>query len=294
MRCGRAASRHPEEQFGAMKRPLIAMDTWFTTHLGTYTIEAQCEMLAELEFDGLLPSLQGPAVLEALPRLFAEARKNRLSVPGFYAIYDISAPADSVENRLVLELIERMEDCPVLELALHCKDKSFAASDAAGDDAAIRALDGLLNAADRHNKQIALYAHIWFWMERHRDAVRLIEKMMHPRLKCAFSALHWFAVDGADFPDLLSTMAPYLISVNTCGSRQLGIKEGLPVSIETLDEGAFDQFGLILALNTIGYSGPVALQGYSIGGDLHGKLRRSLAAFREIEKRADIHPNWGF
>lgn len=294
MRCGRAASRHPEEQYRAMKRPLIAMDTWFTTHLGTYTIEAQCEMLADLEFDGLLPSLQGPAVLEALPRLFAEARRNRLSVPGYYAIYDISAPADSEENRLVFQLIERMEDCPVLELALHCKDKSFAASDAAGDDAAIRALDGLLNAADRHNKQIALYSHIWFWMERHRDALRLVRKLENPRLKGAFSALHWFAVDGADFHEQLSDLAPHLISVNTCGCRKLNVSEGLPVTIEPVDEGAFDQFGLLSALNAIGYAGPIGLQGYSVGGDIYGKLRRSLTAFREIEKRADLHPNWGF
>jgi hypothetical protein len=36
----------------------------------------------------------------------------------------------------------------------------------------------------------------------------------------------------------------------------------------------------------------VGIQGFSVGGDVYTKLKRSITAFRDIERRLDAHPEW--
>jgi hypothetical protein len=90
----------------------------------------------------------------------------------------------------------------------------------------------------------------------------------------------------------LDEARPYLRQVNLCGSRRSASGVAGKATIEPLDEGELDNFALLGHLRRIGYEGFIGFQGYSIGGDVYAKLRRSLGALREMEQRLDRHPHW--
>ena len=64
----------------------------------------------------------------------------------------------------------------------------------------------------------------------------------------------------------------------------------LCVNCDVLKISAFSLFGL---LHRYGYTGRIGFQGYGIGGDVFTYLQRSMNAFRSMEKRLSLHPNWG-
>jgi hypothetical protein len=107
-----------------------------------------------------------------------------------------------------------------------------------------------------------------------------------------FTGYHWYAVDGTNLSSQVTAAAPYLVLANLCGSRRFNNGSGLPATIEPLDEGELDNFAVLGALKDQGYDGPVDIQGYSAGGDAYTKLKRSLVAFRGMDRRLQEHPAW--
>jgi sugar phosphate isomerase/epimerase len=55
--------------------------------------------------------------------------------------------------------------------------------------------------------------------------------------------------------------------------------------IVPLDEGRFDLLGLLKTLRGLGYTGPVGLQCWGIGGDAREHLLRSMNAWRKLNER---------
>lgn len=272
-----------------MSYRVFAMDTYFYHSLGAYEFDARCEMLKELGYDATYLTAWSQAAWDDVPRLAGVKAKHGLDVAGVYATLDITAK----ENDKILRLVEGLEGCTQIELSLRAGDKTLALSDPAGDAAAIRWLNQLLPIAERRGIHIALYPHITFWLERLEDAGRLCRQLNHPNLHTVFPSFHWYAVDGTKLAARLAVAKPFLNSVNLCGSRRTGKKDGgLPATIEPLDEGDLDNFAVLGLLRQNGYTGPIGFQGYSVGGDVYGKLKRTLAAFRDMERRLEQHPNW--
>jgi len=62
--------------------------------------------------------------------------------------------------------------------------------------------------------------------------------------------------------------------------------------IQTLDCGTFDMRKFLVSLRDAGFTGPIGLQGYGIGGDVHENLRQSMAAWEKCSQvlRGDIEP----
>jgi sugar phosphate isomerase/epimerase len=149
----------------------------------------------------------------------------------------------------------------------------------------------MVEAASARQIRLALYPHAGAWLERTADAVRLCQKMDAPLVRAMFTAYHWYAVAGQDLRESIDSVAPYLTSVNVCGSRRV---KGwvMPATIEPLDDGELDTFVVLSELKRIGYQGYVGLQGYSAGGDAYAKFRRSLTGLRDIERRIEAHPRW--
>ena len=71
---------------------------------------------------------------------------------------------------------------------------------------------------------------------------------------------------------------PYLFVVTINGSSREG-------SIETLDKGEFDVYKFLKKLNEFGYTGPIGLQGWGLGGDVRENLARSMNAWRQFSVR---------
>lgn len=274
-----------------MKWRLFAMDTHFDRAFGAYTFDARCEMLCELGYDATYLSLLNEPAWAELP-LLAEARQRHgLEIAGVWFSLDLAGGEDHPGNLRSIQAIETTPGPLRYEVALRSSDAALARSDRAGDSAATRWIARLLRAAERAEGSVALYPHVNFWMERIEDALRLARVLEHPRLGVVFCGFHWYAVDGKDLRARLRDAAPWLRSVNLCGTRRLPDAK-VPATIEPLDCGTLDHFALLGMLREINYSEMIGFQGYGMGGDPYANLRRSIQAFREMEARLDRHPAW--
>ncbi|PTQ66740.1 sugar phosphate isomerase/epimerase [Pseudomonas sp. GV071] len=258
-----------------MQHAAHAMDFIFQTKLGTYPLAVQCEMLAELGYQGITVSSWSKE-LKDLPKVKAQWG---LDVGGVYAIYRQGLEA------WLTHLFETIEGCSTIELALHSGDKV--------QEQDVRMLEHLLLICERRNLNIALYPHIRYGMQTTSEAAQLCERFNHPRLGIVFNGYHWFAAQEGELEQRLDALWPWLKQVNIAGCRLSPLGWGGAATIEPLDEGEMDNFVLLGALKRRGYTGKVGFLGWeSMGGDVHGNLNRSINAFRSMERRLTRNPHW--
>ncbi|QJQ94848.1 MULTISPECIES: sugar phosphate isomerase/epimerase [Halomonadaceae] len=258
-----------------MNRPLHHMDFIFQTKLGTYPLAVQCEMLAELGYQGLTVSAWSKE-LTSLPQVKSQWG---LDVGAIYLIY-----RQGLET-FVTNIFESIEGCASIELALHSGDQVT--------DADRRMLAQLLPIAERQGIDIALYPHGRYGMQTTSEAVALCQEFDHPNLGIVFNGYHWYAMQEKALEQRLDALWPWLRQVNIAGTRLSPLGWGELATIEPLDEGEMDNFVLLGALERRGYSGRYGVLGWeSMGGDVYGNLQRSHKAFRSMERRLAAHPEW--
>ncbi|SEM54726.1 Sugar phosphate isomerase/epimerase [Pseudoxanthomonas sp. GM95] len=258
-----------------MSHPLHHMDFIFQTKLGTYPLQAQCQMLAELGYQGLTVS----GWSKELSSLQTVKRDWGLDIGALYLIY-----RPGLEG-FVTNILESLEGSTSIELALHSGDRV--------QDGDRRMLERLLPIAERRGIDIALYPHVRYGMQTTTEAVALCRQFDHPNLGIVFNAYHWYATQEKQLEQRLDALWPYLRQVNIAGTRLSPLGWGGVATIEPLDEGELDNFVVMGALARRGYTGRYAAMGWeSMGGDVYGNLQRSQKAFRAMEQRLADHPQW--
>lgn len=275
-----------------MAYPFYAMDFAFYNSMGIYSFEARCEMLKEIGYDATHLSVWHGERWRDVEKLKNVKEKYGLDVAGVYVVLDLSLGEDHPRNAGILKMLEIMEGCSTVELAIQSVGEHIHPSDPKGDDIAVKWLEKALKIAERRNINILLYTHLSFWIERHEDAVRLCKRLNHPNLGIVFCGYHWYAADGTNLKGTIQAVAPYLKQVNMSGSSRNPHGFGGVATIEPLDVGELDNFALLGQLKKIGYNGMIGYLGWSEGGDAYSKLRRSLNAFRDMERRVEAHPHW--
>lgn len=268
---------------------VYAMDTFFYTSLGSYDLNARCQMLNELGYDGTYLTVWSPQAIADIDALNTIPAQHKIHVHGVYFMLNI---ADDAAMQASLALIARVPVATTIEIAVYVGQPNHHQQDAQFDALLLKYLPALCQIADQHNHQIALYPHVHFWLETMADAVRICQQFAHPRLGIAFTAYHWYASGQRNLNDTLTQIAPWLKSANICGCRMLPLGQPLPASIELIDSGELDIFFVLCKLREVGYTGPIGLQGYGIGGDVYTNLRKSMSAFRNINHRVALRSNW--
>lgn len=268
----------------------FVLDTWFYHPFGSSSFEAKCEMAKAAGYDGILFTLWTEQSWADVPRFGAVREQFGVDVTGVYAA--INDPSDAASVTQVRELVERLEGCTALELAILGSPAASHNSDPAGDAPVLGMLEGLAGRAEERGITISLYPHAECWMERTQDAVRLVEALGSDAVRAVFSSYHWYVADGSWPDEVLREAAPYLHSVNICGAKRGVGTTGMGASVELLDDGELDNFALLGLLKRFGYRGPIGIQGYSIAGDVYPKIERALRRLREMEARLEAHPDW--
>jgi sugar phosphate isomerase/epimerase len=269
---------------------LFALDTWFYNSLGSYNYEAKCEMLNELGYDGINLTLWSDESWADAPRIATTRKRFGIEVTGVYA--SIANEDDTLGIARLRDLLETLDGCRLVDLAILGSRAARVNSDPTGDAAIIRVLEAMLPLAEKRGITVSLYHHVNAWMERLDDAVRLHRALGHPNLKMTFSSHHWYVTDGRSPEKTIKEVLPNLAAANFCGSRRVPNDTGTAATIELIDDGEQDNFYLLGLLARYGFDGPIGLQGFSIGGDVYSKLRRSIAAYRDIQARIERHPEW--
>ena len=226
------------------------------------------------------------------------------SYSGFEGLKEVMEVLDRLDLRLFALYIEvdlDSEDTPydpglseairLLEgrdtvIWLYLRSKVYKPSSTEGDPRAVDLVGRIADLAEESGLRIALYPHLWFWMERVEDAVRIAEKVGRENVGVTFNLCHWLILDKEESLEARLELAmPHLLMVTLNGiSREVrpDSREGW---IQTLEQGTFDLAPFLALLLKLGYEGPIGLQCYSIEGDFRDSLERSMKAWQDLSER---------
>lgn len=256
--------------------PFFAMDT-ATKDDKHKTAKEQVEMVKELGYAGI-----GCTAGEGVGEMLEELDKNGLRL---FAVY-LGANIDADQQKYGPELKEAIE---VLKgrnsiLWLFVQSKKLKPSSLEGDARAVQVIREIADAAAESGLRVALYPHTGFWVERVEDAIRVAKKVNRKNVGVTFNLCHWLRTDDEkNMKSILKSAMPYLFVVSINGADSGG--KDWKQLIQTLDRGSFNILRFLKALKNSGYTGPIGLQGYGIGGDAYENLKRSMSAWRKLSEK---------
>lgn len=97
-----------------------------------------------------------------------------------------------------------------------------------------------------------------------------------------FNLCHWLRVSkDRQYRALLEAGKDRLFAVSINGANEWDEKPGWEHYIQPLGRGSFDVLALLKALKEMGFTGPVGLQCYGIGGDTREHLAESMSTWRD-------------
>ncbi len=237
--------------------------------------EEQAIMLKELGYPGV-----GHIWLDKV-----EERLKTLDAAGL-RLYQITMVVDLAPGKPPYDAKRFKEVCSVIKgrgVQFDLLVNGRKPSDPAFDDQAVTVLREMSDQARDSGAQLLLYPHLGSWIERIEDSIRVADKVNRPNVGVMFNLCHWLRVDKSrDYKPLLKQAMPHLWAVSINGADQLDEKPGWDRYIQPLDKGNFDMAAFLGTLRELGYTGPVGLQCYGIGGDVREHLARSMDAWKKM------------
>jgi sugar phosphate isomerase/epimerase len=247
------------------------------------TFEEQAVMLKELGYPGV-----GHIWLDRV-----EERLKTLDAAGL-KLYQITMVVDLTPGKAPYDLARFKEVCGLIKgrgVQFDLLVNGRPCSDPAFDEEAVAILRGMSDQARDSGAQLLLYPHLSSWIERIEDSVRVAAKVDRPNVGVMFNLCHWLRVDRSrDYRPLLQQALPRLWAVSINGADSFDEQPGWDRYIQPLDKGNFDVAGFLRTLRELGYTGPVGLQCYGIGGDVREHLARSQAAWRKLTATTSPSP----
>lgn len=260
--------------------PFFAMDTG-TKDDNHQSAESQAAMLKELGYDGIGYWQGAGGLAEVLRQLDIYKLEAFPVYMGISLDKEVLNCPDDVRDAIGL-----LKGRPYAAIWLYAEGKTYAKSSREGDPRAVAILREVADSARASGVQIILYPHHNSWLERIEDGVRVARKVNRPNLGITFNLCHWLRTDQeVNLRAVLKQAMPYLFAVTINGADSGG--KDWSELIQPLGQGSFDTYILLKELKDLGYWGPVGLQGYGIGGDVHENLRRSMAAWKQLVGRLD-------
>ncbi len=165
-------------------------------------------------------------------------------------------------------------------------------SDPAGDGRAVPLIRKIADEAAKYGVKVALYHHVNHWLETVADMVRVAKKVNRSNVGIMFNLCHWMKDDGRDLKETIAAAKKFLFAVSINGSdTPEEIRSGKGNWIQPLDSGSYDLSPLVKLLDEAGFTGPVGLQCWGIGGDAREHLKRSIKEWRRCRAKVQKEQN---
>lgn len=262
-----------------MSRSIHALDSFFYTSMGVYAFQSQCEMLADIGYDGITVAAWGGTPLTDLSLLPEVKARHGLDVAALYLVLH-----EGRNDAALRSIVETVEGVELIELAVQTSIN--------GLDGILRSIETLLPIIERRGLRLALYPHLKHVTQTTGQVLRLCEHFNHPRLGMSFNGYHWYASEEGRLEQRLAAIKPWLMQVVLSGGAMSPLGWGGVATMEPVDRGELDNFAVVAALDRIGYSGSIGILGWDYCGDVYLKLQRCLSAMRSIDQRLQMHPTW--
>lgn len=239
------------------------------------SLQQQAEMLKELGYDGA-----GHLWLDQVPERLKTLDAEGLKLFQIYIRVDIAPDAKQPYDLRLKEILLLLKGRPTQLAALVTGGKP---SDESCDPRGVEALREIADLAKPYGLKIALYPHTADWLERVEDAIRVARKVDRENVGVMFNLCHWLRTDAQrNYRPLLERAGSKLFAVSINGADEFDAQPGWDRYIQSLDRGSFDLRTFLRTLRVVGYTGPVGLQCYGLGGDARDHLARSIAAWRKL------------
>lgn len=282
----------------------FAWDLAFTSSAGTYALDVQCEMLANIGYDGLVSAIWSGNRWQAAKRLSGVKDRFGLEVLGVYVVIDLDHGPKHPVNAEFLRMLEEMDGVKTVNLGIrtagHGSDYRTAPDD--------RILRGFLGQAveicAKRGIDLLLYFHLGFWMDHYPIAAHVCSVMDHPNLGIVFPSYHWYGYEAnagspteghqaVDPTPALTTTTPHMRQLTLSGATRSPLGWSRIATFEALDEGELDNFAILGLAKSLGYAGPVGHDGTLVGGNPYSQLKRSYDTLDEMLGLLSRHPHWG-
>jgi uncharacterized protein len=260
------------QQFNASTAPFFPFCIdWHDSKKRSF--EQQAAMLEQLGYDGV-----GHIWLDNVAERIKSLDGANLKLFQITMTVDVGPKKKPYDDRFkeVLQLVNgrRVQFCLLVN--------GMTPSDPFVDPHAVRILREMSDLAKGTDAQLLLYPHVASWIERIEDSIRVADKVDRPNVGVMFNVCHWLRVDKSrDYKPLLKQAMPRLWAVSINGADNLDEKPGWSRYIQPLGAGNFDMATFLRNLKDLGYTGPIGLQCYGIGGDAQEHLTRSMAAWKK-------------
>ena len=255
-----------------MKNPFFAL--CFDTHdAKKRNLEQQAEMLAQLGYDGA-----GHLWLDGVAERLKTLDKKGLTLYQVYVRANIDPKRPKYDPKLP-EVIKQLKGRPTI---LGLQVLGGEPSDPADDQRTVPIVREIADMAAASGIRVALYPHVGTCIQTTSDAVRVAEKVDRKNVGVMFNLCHELKAAGDKHLEAtLKKAAPLLMVVTINGADPPpGDWSRL---IQPLGSGSVDVGRLLNTLHSLGYTGPIGLQCYGIGGDAQKHLRQSMAAWKKLK-----------
>lgn len=178
-----------------MQHAIHALDSFFYTSMEVYAFESQCEMLAELGYDGITVSAWGDTAFTDLSLLPQTKARHGLDIAALYLVLH-----EGRNDAKLRDIIERTEGVELLELAVQTSLN--------GHDAILRTIESYLPIIERRGLRLALYPHLRHVTQTTAEVQQLCETFDHPQLDMSFNGYHWYASQESHLHERLAAIKP--------------------------------------------------------------------------------------
>lgn len=153
------------------------------------------------------------------------------------------------------------------------------------DETAASVVTEIADLAAESDLRVVLYPHAGFYVADLDDAVRVLKKVDRKNVGATFNLCHELKAGNYErFDAIIENAAPWLSLVSINGADFAG---GWDQLIQTLDRGELELLPILKKLKAMGYDGPIGLQCYNVPGDTRENLKRSVHAWKELQKEMD-------
>lgn len=241
------------------------------------TFKEQSDMLKELGYPGV-----GHIWLDKVEERLRTLDAGKLELYQITIMVDLKPAKPTCDARLkeVVPLLKGRATQILLLL------NGMKPSDPTGDEKAVPVVREIADLCRDSGVQVLLYPHTDFWLERFEDAMRVEKKVARPNVGTMFNLCHWLRVSkDRNFRSLLEAGKDRLLAVSINGADEWDEKPGWGHYIQPLGRGSFDVLALLKTLKELGFTGPVGLQCYGIGGDTREHLAESMNTWRDYRRK---------